>query len=275
MEEISGFDHYKQESAYEQYVHEVYTLLANLDYDYFKTASVKTVLDLVKNKRCKAFLNKPIDDEKQVKKHQSADPPPTGHDALTTMTSVQGHTPFNDKGQATVIKLFSSLKDAHESLAEVAGHVIKLGETTTHDQFSTVPQLAIRPLIQLQILGHLCSPANIKFNKDRLTEEETFEESCINSILLMPYHSKLSKIDYEHVSRCLAATIHMVLRKRMFHMRESQAKVAERFAVHPKKLHMACSGRKYDAGKKPSKKKQPLTKPTPKQKSTTPPEPSV
>ena len=190
------------------------------------------------------------------------------------MTKIPGHTPFNDKGQATMIKLFSSLKDTHESLAEVAGHVIELGETTTHDQFSAILQLAIRPLIQLQIPGHLCSPADIKFDKDRLTEEETFEESCINSILLMPYHPNLSKIDYKYATRCLAATIYMTLRKRMFNMKESQAKVAERFAVHPKKLHMACSGRKYDAGKKPSKNKQPMDKQTPKQKSTTPPEPS-
>ena len=33
----------------------------------------------------------------------------------------------------------------------------------------------------------------------------------------------------------------------------SQAKVADNFAVHPKKLHLMVSGRKYDPGKKPTK----------------------
>ena len=60
----------------------------------------------------------------------------------------------------------------------------------------------------------------------------------------------------------------MTLRKRMFHTKESQAKVAERFAVHPKRQHMACSDRKYDPGKKPFRKKvTPSDKPV-KQKAT-------
>ena len=50
MEEIAGFDHYKQESAYQQYVHDVYTLLTKPDPEYFKNASVTTVLDLLQDK---------------------------------------------------------------------------------------------------------------------------------------------------------------------------------------------------------------------------------
>ena len=33
----------------------------------------------------------------------------------------------------------------------------------------------------------------------------------------------------------------------------SRAKVADNFAVHPKKLHLVVSGRKYDPGRKPTK----------------------
>ena len=129
MDEILGFDRYKQENAYEQYVHDVYTILidgsrwgharctpmgpnsfdfayifakkcphwgsaplqwvhaplweildpplilSKLNHDDFKHASVQTMLDLVEDKRCTAYLNKPIDDRKNIKKRQSTDPP--------------------------------------------------------------------------------------------------------------------------------------------------------------------------------------------------------
>ena len=41
----------------------------------------------------------------------------------------------------------------------------------------------------------------------------------------------------------------------MFNTKASQVKIAELFAVHLKKLHMLCSGCKYNTGKKPSRKK--------------------
>ena len=125
-----------------------------------------------------------------------------GHDMLTKMTTIPGLTPFNNKGQAMVIKLFSSLKDANEALAEVAGHIAELCETTTCDQFSTVLQLAIRPLVELQVLGNLCSSAHNTFDVEKLTLGETFKQSYINSLLPMPYHPKLSKVDYKHATRC-------------------------------------------------------------------------
>ena len=57
----------------------------------------------------------------------------------------------------------------------------------------------------------------------------------------------------------------MLLCKRFFNTKKSQAKVADNFTVHPKKLNLAVSGRKYDPGKKMTKCKTSETpKTTPK-----------
>ena len=45
----------------------------------------------------------------------------------------------------------------------------------------------------------------------------------------------------------------------MFQTKASQVAVADEFAVYPKKMHMACLGRKYHPRKKPLKKKQKAT----------------
>ena len=56
----------------------------------------------------------------------------------------------------------------------------------------------------------------------------------------------------------------MLLCKRFFDTKMSQAKVADNFMVHPKKLHLVVSRRKYDPGKKMTKCKTsetPMTTP--------------
>ena len=84
---------------------------------------------------------------------------------------------------------------------------------------------------------------------------ETFEEHCINIILPKPCHPKLTTVPAKHETQYLATTTHLLLRKRMFNTRVSQAAIAHKFRVKNKKLHMAISGKKYDPGKKPSCKK--------------------
>ena len=75
----------------------------------------------------------------------------------------------------------------------------------------------------------------------------------------------------------------MLLHKRFFNTKMSQAKVADNFIVHPKKLHLTVSRRKYDPGKKLTKckisetpkttpkkaKKNPQDQPQDQQKGTT------
>ena len=49
---------------------------------------------------------------------------------------------------------------------------------------------------------------------------------------------------------------HFLIRKKLFNSKCTQLHVAKDFAVAEKKLHLAISGRKYDPGKKASKRKR-------------------
>ena len=53
----------------------------------------------------------------------------------------------------------------------------------------------------------------------------------------------------------MAAAAHFLIRKKLFNTKYPQLLVAKDFAVAEKKLHLAVSGRKYDPGKKTSKRK--------------------
>ena len=53
----------------------------------------------------------------------------------------------------------------------------------------------------------------------------------------------------------MAAAAHFLIRKKLFSSKYPQLLVAKDFAVAEKKLHLTVSGRKYDPGKKTSKKR--------------------
>ena len=109
---------------------------------------------------------------------------------------------------------------------------------------------------KLKIPPHLSAPTELKFEKERLTQEEITEEYCCNLILPQPFHPKLSGISFKHPTRCLAAAAHFLIRKELFNSKYPQLLVAKDFAVAEKKLHLAISGRKYDLGKKAPKKRR-------------------
>ena len=54
----------------------------------------------------------------------------------------------------------------------------------------------------------------------------------------------------------MAATVHFLLCKAAFQTKLSQTKVVEKFLVQPKKLHIAMTGQKCDAGCKLTKKEK-------------------
>ena len=54
----------------------------------------------------------------------------------------------------------------------------------------------------------------------------------------------------------MAAAAHFLIRKKLFNSKYPQLLVAKDFAVAEKKLHLTVSGRKYDPGKKASKKRR-------------------
>ena len=60
---------------------------------------------------------------------------------------------------------------------------VDLGKVSSPAQFTFVLQLSVRPIIQLKIPPHLSEPTELKFEKERLTQEEITEENCCNLIL--------------------------------------------------------------------------------------------
>ena len=266
MESISSFNRYAQEDAYLRYVFKLHKQMMELDHKYFKYASIDTVLDTIPDKWCKLSVEKPVDDTEDTIEHrQSQNSLPTGYDILTRLVHEANHKALDDARQKVVVELFSQLSDVHNNLSKVAKSISKLGQITNPEQFSFVLKLVVRPLIQLKIPPHLCSPRDLHFAKERLTKEECFEEMCVNEILTKPFHNKLSTIPLKHTTCCLATTTHYLLRKRMFDPKMSQAALTKEFVVAEKKLHLAVSGRKYDPGKKFPKQK-PCDKPNPKKK---------
>ena len=186
----------------------------------------------------------------------SSDEIPDGPEVLSRM-HLQGNLPcFDKKGQQAVTKLFSHLQDTHNHMAEVAKAIINVSEVSSPEQFTFVLQLAVRPIVQLKIPPHLSAPTELKFERERLTPEELTEENCCNLILPRPFHPKFAKLDFKDPTRCLAATAHFLIRKKLFNSKCTQLHVAKDFAVAEKKLHLAISGRKYNPGKKASKRKR-------------------
>ena len=252
---IHGFDRYKWLDAWETFLHALSQLLSKLDSAYFTKMDTEVILDTIPDKACDAFLARPEEAANRIQQCVSSDDMPTGPEVISKM-HLQGNLPcFDKKGQQAVTKLFSHLQDAHSHMAEVAKAIVNVSQVSSPEQFTFVLQLAVRPIIQLKIPPHLSAPTELKFEKERLTPEEIAEENCCNLILPRPFHPKFSKIDFKDPTRCLAAAAHFLIRKKLFNSKCTQLHVAKDFAVAEKKLHLAISGRKYNPGKKASKRK--------------------
>ena len=216
----------------------------------------EVILDTIPDKACDAFLARPEEAATRIQQRVSSDEIPDGPEVLSRMR-LQGNLPcFDKKGQQAVTHLFGHLRDAHNHMAEVAKSIINVSEVSSPEQFTFVLQLAVRPIVQLKIPPHLSAPTELKFERERLTPEELTEENCCNLMLPRPFHLKFAKLDFKDPTRCLAVAAHFLIRKKLFNSKCTQLHVAKDFAVAEKKLHLAISGRKYDPGKKASKRKR-------------------
>ena len=213
------------------------------------------VLDTILDKECATFLERPEETADKVQQCVSSDSIPTGPEVTSKMHLHGNITSFDKKGQEAITKLFGHLQDAHNHMAQVAQAVVQLSKVSSPEQFTFVLQLAVRPIIQLKIPPHLSALTELKFEKERLTQEEITEEYCCNLILPRPFHPKLCGISFKHPTRCLAAAAHFLIRKELFNSKYPQLLVAKDFAVAEKKLHLTISGRKYNPGKKAPKKR--------------------
>ena len=254
--DIHGFDRYKRLDAWETFLHALSQLLSKLDSAYFTKMDTEVILDTIPDKACATFLAHPEEATNRIQQHVSSDEIPTGPEVTSKMCLQENLPCFDQKGQQAVTKLFGHLQDALNHMAEVAKAIINVSEVSPPEQFTFVLQLAVRPIIQLKIPPHLSAPTELRFEKERLTPEEIAEENCCNLILPRPFHPKFSKIDFKDPTRCLAAAAHFLIRKKLFNSKCTQLHVTKDFTVAEKKLHLAVSRRKYDPGKKASKRKR-------------------
>ena len=251
---ICGLNRYLRLDAWQTFIHGLSQLLLKLDSAYFTKLDPDVILNTIPDKACEVFLTRPEEAATRVQQHVSSDDIPEGHEIMSKM-HLQNLPCFNKRGQQAVTRLFNCLQEAHSYLAEVAKQVVMVSEVSSPEQFTFVLQHAVRPLIQLKIPPHLSAPTELKFEKERLTPEELNEENCCNLILPRPFHPKFTKLDTKDPTRCLAAAAHFLIRKKLFNSKITLLHVAKVFAVAEKKLHLAISGRKYDPGKKASKRK--------------------
>ena len=253
---IRGFDRYKCLDAWETFLHALSKLLSKLDSAYFIKIDTEVILNTIPDKACDAFLARPEEAANRVQQRVSSDEIPDGPEVLSRMR-LQGNLPcFDKKGQQAVTNLFGHLQDAHNHMAEVAKAIVNVSEVSSPEQFTFVLQLAVRPIVQLKIPPHLSAPTELKFERERLTPEELTEENCCNLILPRPFYLKFANLDFKDPTRCLAVAAHFLIRKKLFNSKCTQLHVAKAFAVAEKKLHLTISGRKYDPGKKASKRKR-------------------
>ena len=253
---IHGFNHDKCLDAWETFLHALSKLLSKLNSAYFIKMDTEVILDTIPDKACDAFLARPEEAATRVQQCVSSDKVPDGPEVSSRMR-LQGDLPcFDKKGQQAVTTLFGHLQDAHNHMAEVAKAIVNVSEVSSPEQFTFVLQLAVRPIVQLKIPPHLSAPTELKFERERLTPEELTEENCCNLILPRPFHPKFAKLDFKDPTRCLAAAAHFLIRKELFNSKCTQLYVTKVFAVAEKKLHLAISRRKYDPGKKASKRKR-------------------
>ena len=254
VSDIRGFNPYPCQDAYKNFLHTLSLLLSKLDSAYFTNMDTQLVLDTIPDKECAAFLERPEETADKVQQCVSSDNILMGPEVITKMHLDENITTFDKAGQQAITCLFSHLQDAHNHMSQVAEAVVQLSKVSSPEQFTFVLKLAVRPIIELKILPHLSAPTELKFEKERLTQEET-EEYCCNLILPQPFHPKFSSVSFKHPTRCLAAAAHFLIRKELFNSKYPQLQVAKDFAVTEKKLHLAASGRKYDPGKKAHRKR--------------------
>ena len=183
VNDIHGFNPYAHRDAYKNFVHTLSQLLSEVDSTYFTHMNTQLVLDTIPDKECVAFLEHPEETADKVQQRVSSDNIPTGPEVITKMRLDENITTFDQAGQQAVTHLFSHLQDAHNHMSQVAAAVVQLSKVSSPEQFTFVLKLAVRPIIQLKIPPHLSAPTDLKFEKERLTQEETVEEYCCNLIL--------------------------------------------------------------------------------------------
>ena len=126
VNDIRGFNHYKRQDAYKNFLHTLSQLLSKLDGTYFTNMSTEVVLDTIPDKECAAFLEHPEETADKVQQRVSSDSIPTGPEVTSKLRLEGNIQTFDKKGHEAITKLFGHLQDAHNHMSQVAQAVVDL-----------------------------------------------------------------------------------------------------------------------------------------------------
>ena len=118
----------------------------------------------------------------------------TGPRALNRLAALPNFTDIKGADREEVCDLFNSLQTAHAAIADASGILASLGQRLHPHQFQFLLKHSMHPLIQLQIPAHLCHPGELRFEKQQLTNDELYEQRCVNTLLPRPHHPDLDSI---------------------------------------------------------------------------------
>ena len=272
MNKMHNYEPYAIKEGYQVLIAEYHHALCGIE-DYFKQANRKLVLKLVDDTSCKLLRMTTAKDAEDREKcsdpRVSTENLMTGPRVLNRLATLPNFTDIKGADREEVCDLFDSLQTAHAAIADAASILASLGWRLHPHQFQFLLKHSICPLIQLQIPANLCHPGELRFEKQQLSNDELYEQCCVNTLLPRPHHPDLDSIPPKHPTRALAAAIHYHLRKRMCtKFNASQTKIADLFQVERKKFFTSIMGCEYDPGKKPAKSEKLKTSPTKKDMST-------
>ena len=194
VDRIHSFDHYKNESAYEYYVHDYLNKLLRTDRSYYKDASIEPVLTTILDKYCKIMLDKPDTRNPPPFMAQSKDDIEQAEEIIYQLGHIEDLPELSKESLTAIMGMCAQLQLCNKNCTKLAGHLAELGTLLQPDQFTFLMKHSLRPLVQISLPTWLCSPANLKFDKPRLTPDKTREEKGINLMLPRPFHLALGEL---------------------------------------------------------------------------------
>ena len=216
MNKMHNYEPYVIQEGYQVLIAEYHHALCGIE-DYFKQAGKKLVLKLVDDTSCKLLRMMTAKDAEDREKcpdpRVSTENLMTGPRALNRLAALPNFTDIKGTDREVVCDLFDSLQTAHAAIADAYSILASLGRRLHPNQLQFLLKHSMHPLIQLQIPAHLCHLGELRFVKQQLTNDELYEQRCVNTLLPRPHHPDLDSIPPKHPTIALAAAIHYHLQK--------------------------------------------------------------
>ena len=213
---MHNYEPYAIEEGYQVLIAKYHHALCGINH-YFQQANKKLVLKLIDDTSCKLLrimtAKDAEDREKCPDPRVSTENLMTGTRALNRLAVLPNFTDIQSEDREEVCDPFDLFQTAHAAIADASSILASLGQRLHPNQSQFLFKHSICPLIQLQIPAHLCHLGELRFAKQHLTDDELYEQRCVNTLLPRPHHPDLDNIPPKHPTRALAAAIHYQLRK--------------------------------------------------------------